>query len=369
MRRRYMMRRAYIISTGALLGFVSLVLALLMSQRTSTPAFGQPSQVLHVRASMDEFDGQGVRQSTTLHELWFDPVTMDTKYVTSDVNGAHKVTQLRHGRTVIIYDHNNNYSTVNEAATDDSPMLGVASRFLWYKEALQSGQLQHLGDGEVRGSQATKVKGQGRDMAVVSWLDKQTLLPLEEVFSTGKAPLETARWTYSLVEHRSRDQTPPDAFSLSVPSDANSVFSQYMSVSQAAAFTESDTYYLGDSYDGLPLFAITYRRLTGPEYLIGGKPQTSVDITYFRDGIKIALVQQPAAQHRQRESAPGVPWIGEKVQVDGHDATLYAQPNEVDLDIRLGNTIVTIFGRDRQQVLKAAAALRKLNSGRQNVLG
>lgn len=111
----------------------------------------------------------------------------------------------------------------------------------------------------------------------------------------------------------------------------------------------------------LPLFGITYRRLTGPEYLIGGKPQTSVDITYFRDGIKIALVQQPAAQHRQRESAPGVPWIGEKVQVNGHDATLYAQPNEVDLDIRLGNTTVTIFGRDRQQVLKAAAALRKLN--------
>jgi hypothetical protein len=251
-------------------------------------------------------------------------------------------------------------------------MLNVASRLLRYKTALERGELEVLGEGEVRGRQAIQVRRQwlSGPVTVTSWIDKETLLPLEETFSetnVGDQPtvIGTAIWTYTVLEKLSREQVPADVFALDVPPDANRVTTTYMSTTDTAGFRDFDIYYVGPSFNGLPIFAMSQVQATGPKY---PEQLVSFDVTYaepFTDTPRrpdqLSIIQMPRAPDTPREVAPGVPATGEEVEVRGIPAVLYSTGTGMDLEIELGDTFIRIHGDNRAQVLGAADSLQKLN--------
>lgn len=157
-----------------------------------------------------------------------------------------------------------------------------------------------------------------------------------------------------------RDQVPSNVFGFAVPATATTTFSQYMSVAEATAMKDFDTYYLGDRFDNLPLFGIAYRRLTGSQVGATNQSQASLDISYSDGNAQVSLIHTPGSPPL-RESAPGVPWNGEQVEVNGHVGALYTYTGGADLDLQIGGTALTIHAQNRQQALHAAAALQRLN--------
>jgi hypothetical protein len=321
---------------------------------------GQTVEVLHAVGSMQSTEGS--RVSTSRHELWFDPVTLDTRYTTAAADGTNAVTQFRQDRTAHIYNHDRNQVITNTATIRQSAMVDVAARLLGYRSALQRQQIQIIRRGEFEGRPAVLVQGQAFGLSVRGWLERTSLVPLEETFfERSGGVLERVEWSYAVLEELPREQVPPDAFSVSIPSNAAAVRSRYMTSSEATTFRDFDIYYLGETYGDLPLFAITHRAISGVGPLAPGQTSANVAITYLRGDTKLSLDQRPASTYLQRESAPGIPALGEAVSVNGNRATIYSYAGGTDLEIRIGSTVVVIFGRDSQQVLQAATALRKLN--------
>lgn len=338
------------------------------------PIFGQvENKVLHVEVSMVAISPEGGTTQTKTHDLWFDPNTNDTKYVVKDAAGALQSVSVRQGREAKTYVSKTNSLTTNIAATDDAEMLNVASLLLGYPVAFERGELERLGEGEVRGRKALQVRRQwlSQPVTVTSWIDKETLLPLEETFSEAGAGgkqevLSTSIWTYKVLERVSRGQIPAGVFALDVPPDATRVTTKYMSAAEAAGFRDFDIYYVGASFNGLPI-ALFYTEAIGPGY-----PQQLVrfDVAYSDPFIRgktrrpdqLSLVQQPARLHQPREIAPGQLAVGESVQINGVEATIYDYTGPgAALELLLGSTFITIHGGDRQQVLQAAGSLQKLN--------
>ena len=343
------------LAAGILVAFFSGV-----ASSPSAYVTGQTVEVLHAVGSMQSTEGN--RVSTSRHQLWFDPVTLDTRYTTAAADGTNAVTQLRQDRTVHIYNHDRNQVVTNTATSRESAMVDVAARLLGYRSALQRQIIQVLRQGEVQGRPALLVQGQAFGLSVRGWLDRRSLVPLEETFfERSGGVLARVEWSYAVLEELPREQVPADAFSVSIPSNAAAVRSRYMTSSEATTFRDFDIYYLGDTYGELPLFAITHRVISGVGPLAPGQTSANVAITYLKGDTKLSLDQRPASTYIQRESAPGIPAPGESVSLNGNPATIYSYAGGTDLEIRIGSTVVVIFGRDSQQVLQAATALRKLN--------
>lgn len=361
------------IIVAAILILIGSPLLFLNQTKLAERVFGQAEEkVLHTQISVVWLSPEGAPPELGTQELWFDPNTNDTKYIVKDAGGSLKFVSVRQGRAAKRYIPEVNSLTTDVATIDDAEMLNVASRLLGYKSALNRGELERLGEGEVRGRKAIQVRRQwlSNPVTVTTWIDKETLLPLEETLSEmnsdGNHKVSgTIVWTYTVIENVRRDQIPADIFTIAVPPDATQVTNQYMSATEAATFGGFDVYYLGASIDGLPIFAMVHRQVSGPRY-----PQqlVSFDVGYAdsftkssRRPDKLSVVQQPAQLHRPRESAPGQLAVGESVQVNGVQATLYNTGTGADLELQLGNTFITIHGGNRQQVLRAGESLRKLN--------
>lgn len=359
---------------------LSCMLLVLGQSNAAVPLLTQDARVLHIQAIAEVLGPEGVPTQPELHELWFDSVTLDTRYSIEGVGATDKVIMVRQGRMVRMYHPGDRRLIIHIAATDDAKMLDIADQLLEYKRALQRRELQPVEEGVIGGRPAIRVERRAlsEPLLISSWLDKQTLLPLKELFfqttpDGNRTEIQTRVWTYTTIEHVAQDQLPADTFSIAVPADVTQVTYRYMTVTDAATFDEFDVYYLGDSYNGLPLFGITYLQATGPEYaqITGSEqqPLISLDVVYAEPFTpngpprpdQLSLVQQPAHMRRPREVAPGVPAVGESIQVNGRQATLYEQGGGVDLELQLGNTLITIHGRNRQDVLQAAASLQRLN--------
>ncbi len=370
------MRRIHIFLASVLLSYMLLVLG---RSNAAVPLSPQDARVLHIQAVAEVLNPEGMPTGTQRYELWFDLNTLDTHYVVETPGGEKEIT-VRQGRTVRTYYPGNKRLITNIAATDDAEMLNVADRFLEYKRALERGELQLLEESVIRDRPAVRVERQAlsEPLIITTWLEQETFLPLEETFSTitpdgNRIPRETLIWTYPTIKHVARNELPPEVFSIDVPPDVTQVTNRYMTVTDAAIFAEFDVYYLGDSYNGLPLFGITYSQATGPGYADSYAPgQESLDsfnVVYADPFIpgrprrpdQLSVVQESISQYCPREAAPGVPAVGEPVQVNGRQATLYDHGGGVDLELRLGSTLITIHGRDRRDVLQAAASLQRLN--------
>lgn len=358
---------------AAILILIGSPLFFLSQTKLTERVFGQVEEkVLHAQISFVWLSPEGAAPELGTHELWFDPNTNDTKYIVKDAGGSAKIISARQGRAAKRYIPEVNSLTTDVAATGDAELLNVASSLLGYKSALKRGELERLGEGEVRGHKAIQVRRQwlSEPVTVTTWLDKETLLPLEETLSNTNPDgtqkvFGTIVWTYTVIENVPRDQIPADVFTIVVPPDATQVTNRYMSATEAATFGGFDVYYLGDSFNGLPIFAMVHRQASGPRY-----PQqlVSFDVGYAdpftnsqRRPDKLSVVHQPAQLHRPRETAPGQLAVGEAVQVNGVQATLYDIGAGADLELQLGSTFVTIHGANRQQVLRAGESLRKLN--------
>src|SRR3990170_1250800 len=124
-----------------------------------------------------------------------------------------------------------------------------------------------------------------------------------------------------------------------------------MTASEAEGFTEYSVYYLGESFDGLPLDAIVYSETRGPtiEARIGAAmvPMKSFSVIYMdhlddpdpRDD-QFTLDQRPASGYVPGADQPG----GAQISINGTTATLYMEGARVILNMQLDETDITIYG-------------------------
>lgn len=153
-----------------------------------------------------------------------------------------------------------------------------------------------------------------------------------------------------------------------------------MSLEQARGFAEFATFFVGESYNDLPIIEITHRQGLGPGYARqrGGPPMVMFSITYA-DSFKttnrrvdqLSIVQMPGDCPKRgligvRESTPGegsgAP-PSETVTVGADQGLLipHGSGDRADLQLQRSGTCILVYGQDREDVLRAGELLRPLN--------
>ena len=152
---------------------------------------------------------------------------------------------------------------------------------------------------------------------------------------------------------------------MGVPGWTSTVY-RALTPNTARSFRAFDTYWLGPSFGGLPLFALSNDEAQRTTTHID-----TVSVTYanpFVNGVRasgqITLIERtplgptdiptPSAPTPASESK-------QPVQVAGRSATLFRNGSVVRLELTIGGTFLTIHGTDVSQVLQAAGSLQKLN--------
>lgn len=358
-------------------------------------AYAQAQGVLHVEAEQITEPKQGAAVpafsvpatqptqtaiSVWKLEFWLDLSSRDARFVAKDLAGNEESIEVRKGSTVTNHLPTKKIMSSETAADSKAGFLTrVEDRLLSYKSLLDRGQVKPAGEEVVAGQQATRVElvdahGGG---AVHAYVSKANGLPLKEVFyhrgATGALEELSVRTTsYSRVEQVRRDQVPVDVFAPPVVgADWHKESSRALTQATARFFQEYDLYWLGSSYDGLPLYGISHKQFENPT----GKPYSRLSqvSVLYADPIsehddagrgQIAVVQRPALTLEDvasRERALGSAAKGEQVTARGYQGALYLDGTTARLELTIGQTFVQIHGSSRTQVLQAAQSLTKLN--------
>ena len=337
-------------------------------------------KVLHVTAVVRSVDAQGASLSKQ-HEMWLDPRTRDTLYTVMNVDGTERITHVRHGRMISRYHSDTDRVITSIATSDDELFLDTGIRLLLPRRAWEQGWASGH-NVEFEGQPAVQIQPIEPDSEGVShryWVSKETLLPLKEQVvrvkpSGDEVEVGTSIWSYQTVEHVDRSELPVSLFELQVADTVTEARSTYMSLAQAHDFNSFEVYFAGDTFDGLPIFAIVYREGLGPgyEHANSGLPMVLFDVTYAepfdrsdRRTDKLSVVQMPVndgCPPRKYPSRADVLPL-DVLDIGGVQASLYEHgPNgRVDLQMQRGNTCIIIYARDRDRVLMAARSLRPLN--------
>ncbi len=148
------MRWTRIFPALVLLSYMLLVLG---QSNAAVPLLTQDARVLHIQAIAEVLGPEGVPAQPELHELWFDPVTLDMRYSIEGVGATDKVIMVRQGRMVRMYHPGDRRLIINIAATDNAKMLDIADQLLEYKRALQRRELQPVEEGVIGDRPAIRV--------------------------------------------------------------------------------------------------------------------------------------------------------------------------------------------------------------------
>lgn len=350
-------------------------------------------KVLHIRASAESMGAPGT-STRKQHELWLDPKADDARYTVMKEDGSDKVTTTRSGRTISRYHHDQARKTTDVAASDDAAFLEVGAPLLMAHRLVASGSADGNGrvtvtHGELNGQEVIHVQmpaPDGIDAQVVYTVAKDTLLPLriEVVRATADgdvSTLEGQTWSYEAVEILDRSQLPADLFSaLSDDPAVTEARSTYMTLDQARGFAEFATFFVGESYNGLPISGITHSQGLGPGYArkSGGPPMVRFSITYAdsfkttnRRVDRLSIVQMPGDCPKRgligvHESTPGEGSAAppsETVTVGADQGLLFPRGSgdRADLQLQRSGTCILVYGQDREDVLRAGELLRPLN--------
>jgi len=254
----------------------------------------------------------------------------------------------------------------------DSPMLSGSNRILHYKDAIESGDLQILEQGTVQGQPAVRVEleftTEGTAMKVSAWLGEETLLPLEEItfaiVDGTPHELGTREYVYETVEYLDRTQLPSDFFVLSAP-PAVARFHQesYMSLAQAEAFDGFSTYWLGESFGGLPLRSLIFTTSEGGflELPLEEVFRVAYGKSFAEERAEpvgdVYVLQRPVSQAVTPAGEPA-PVAIDNPTLGLLDGALYEGRF---LIVQVGDMMIQILARNDQELLEVAENLVPLN--------
>jgi hypothetical protein len=360
---------------------LALVALMLLGGRTPGAIVGRGQSVVpdvgpgvfHVKARHVWTTPQGEQKGVRENEFWYDPNTQDARYDQKSLTSDYHTIMRRNGRT-----YSTQYPRINmvsdETYTDETaPILrSVQDKVLFYKAALDRGELRGIGEEVVDGKLAIVVWQQadleGIDVLRVS-VDSVSGLPLKEIayrnsLLGGVEEVEKQFITYTLVEHVDRSNLPADLFS--APDAVHRVNQVYMTPTSAGNFAEFGIYWLGTSFNALPLATIDHT-----EYVNVDAPGriSAVSASYAAPSIApvgLHIRQQPSTgvtdEARECGESPGSSGVAERVAVGDRQVVLCDFEGEgVQANLMIDGTFITLSGRHRQEVLQAVESLRKLN--------
>ena len=310
--------------------------------------------------------------------LWYDTDNGDTRYE-SDSGSGPPVVETRRGDTAR-YAQGEQGLEVMQAVTETSRMLRVADGVLWPRRENETGNLPVFDTGFVNGRPALLVYdgafGEPGGAHYVVWVDEDSLLPLLEI-TTGTVPADlndpphteviTATWVYSVTEFVDRSELPSDFFEFEPESPDTAETQTYMTVDEASEFTDFAVYYLGEEFDGLPIFALGTTVLSGTvfEEEFGLPSFETFSATYAesyenpdRRGDQIGVEQQSAsAGYNPLSGLEG----GTPVNIGGTPAMLYNQGGTCLLVMEKEGTSIEIYAKNALLAVQAAESLQRLN--------
>jgi hypothetical protein len=335
--------------------------------------------VLHMKARHTWTTPQGEQKEVRDTQFWFDPITLDARYDQKSLSGDYYTIMRRKGLTYSTqYPRLNSLSTETYTDAAAPALHGVQDKVLYYKSALDRGELRGIGQEVVGGKLATVLREEadleGIDVLRVS-VDNASGLPLKEVayrngLLGGLEEAEEHFITYLLVERVDRGSLPSDLFS--VPATERRTSQEYLTPASAATFDEFGIYWTGTTFDTVPLATI-YRsewanidipgRATAVQVIYAQPP--SQDAQSVPDSVQIH--QEPALdavdnKHQGCGQGLGASAESEVVSVVGREVTLCDRGSEgVRAQLIIDGTFITVTAGDRQGALKAVELLRKLN--------
>jgi len=332
--------------------------------------------VLHLQAQHVWYGPAGEEQRRSQSEFWFDPQTESARLEEADASGKLNVKMVRQGLTVGNFLASEQSTIVQVAADKDARYLNsVHDQVLGFRTLRDAGQVQVVAEESFAGVMTTRVRTVFDTEAnrVDVDLEKESGLPVRQrVFqvdptaASGPQLVGTELIKYTLVEHVAQSVLDADTFSTIVPAGWNYTRYTALTPGMANAFQAFDIYWLGPSFGGLQLFAMSH-----DEAQRGATSINSVSLTYtnaFVDGV------QPPGQVSVLERPPGsvnmattsTPSSGgatpRSLIVAGRDAKLFESTGgPARLEMTVGGTFITIQGPDASQLLQAAGSLQKLN--------
>jgi len=346
---------------------VLLLLGLVAVGCAADSTLDSQDSVLHVKATMEFPDGAWSM------EIWIDEKTGDARMVDTPDDEKDQEITVRRGNTYSSYSVDSGYTRTRIALDEtEQELRGIHDRLWAYRDALARGAFENLGEEEIAGRKTIKIQVDGMTgvfSRVVTFLDSETQLPVRQVFydrdESGRLQeIGIIETTYDVIEYIPRASLVNDFFELPAP-PADAGFGTYveMTVKDAGRFVDFDLYYLGSEFDGIPLWTIDESRTKSS--LPDGPATHTVQMIYMDEEIgpsrMVGVGHRLVGSIEQWDDLSLPHRQGTEVDIGGgRKATLY-QAGSTQLELTLGNVVISIGGADEDQVVRAAQALQKLN--------
>ncbi len=345
--------------------------ALAVSRGRVIPAIDRQG-VLHVKMTIETRGADGTVQDTEEREYWIDITGFRARVENSSGDGSASEVQVRSGTMLTTFSGGQFFR--QEAPDQDTMWLNTIENELWgsYRAlslGAQSGEA--ILDGRQVETIRTDVTDEGQKIGErVAYLDAANYyLLLKEVYykSTvdgGLAPSGERVYSYQTVEWLPFDQVSNTLLEpLTLASTGATRGRWTLTVAEANALKAFPLYYLDSEFRGLPLQKIEEYRNDRPMLGFQG-----VDIVYGvpplvpTGAFQELRITQVSAQVETVGADLPTPWdSGTNVTVRGIDAILLEEGPITGLKLRLGDTLVIIWGQGKDEVLAAGEALVRLN--------
>jgi hypothetical protein len=312
-------------------------------------------------------------------ELWFDPRNQRGRVESHDRDGTLESLAVVDGDTYGEYDGFDSSVVINK-------ILGHQMWLVWlgapgasvYHEAFLNRGIINATEATVDGVPALKI-----ETAVLSeegtveanrtiYLDKASHLPIrtetKPVAEGEGTQKETHTTAYRVVEWLPVEAVDPALFALpkDLPEVEDTTIHREMTVEEARAFRDFDTYWLGESFQGLGISRVLEFRSTPGTGSIG--PWTHYfEFDYSTPGMAdrgpLQVSSYPVDMfHQPRASADFTAGPSDReVSVAGTTGVLSTSDSGVRLQLQLGNTVIYIDGDSQDRVLAAGQVLARLN--------
>jgi hypothetical protein len=334
--------------------------------------------VYHFKARHVYKTPQGEQTEVREVEFWLDPVTQDAQLSERSLTGGYQGIERRDGLTYSMeFPAESAIGTITKLDANAPFLQYLQERALYYKGALESGELRPLGEQVVNGHMATVVQRRvgldGVD-AQKAFVDKASGLPLKiisyrDVPLGGLEEVEEHLIDYQVIEWVQHDRLPGGLFA--APSAEKRSDQVDMTTETARRFGEFGIYWLGPSFGERPLANVYHTssiNLGGP-----GRRESAVNVIYAhlpsvdgkpQDGTDVHIYQKAASKTSASPSCGGElsGSEGETVTIGDRQALLCGVEGEaLQLLLTIDGTDLTVHAKYRRDALGAAESLRRLN--------
>lgn len=313
------------------------------------PTIYDDAEVLYVVSVMVNVVGQEFETHTWVNQTNGDAIIQ--RYM----DGVLWETLLRQGNIVITYNQESIHTQEYLSASD----ADITRRLFLYREALERGTAELLGEEVFMGQPALKVDVANIDDQFVEsevvWLDPETLLPLGYSSDSG------ANYSYPVVEALPASAMPNEIFEMDPPSTvARSIHIRQLTIDETKQFPIYPVWWLGETWNGFQLQRIshsveTLTSQTGVMRLIYVDTETGVQ------GIVISLHGELVESQTQdwQEAAE----YSEPIVVGEFSGWLYESTagNSAVLHLEHGIHYLKIDAPDRETALQVVEQLMQMN--------